>query len=95
METFLTVTVVLVIILVILTVRELQIADELANFRAIMQPGNNVYYLDRRRGKYYPALLLRVEKTTTEDTMWSIEVYEDDDDYTLITSDLNLFNKKY
>lgn len=67
--------------------------DKLAKFRETLKTGDKVFYLNRTSNKYYEATIVKVYRHFSYDTLWVIKVEEEDD--TAITSELNLFNKKY
>lgn len=85
-----------IVALIVLTlITGITINRRLWVFRENLKPGDLVFYLDRYTSKYFAATILSKVVVYDEHTKWRIEVHSEDGDYDIITSELNLFDKKY
>lgn len=85
-----------IVTLIVLTlITGITINRRLWVFRENLKPGDLVFYLDRHTSKYLAATILSKVVVYDEHTKWSIGVHSEDGDYVIITSELNLFDKKY
>lgn len=85
-----------IVALIVLTlITGITINRRLWVFRENLKPGDLVFYLDRYTSKYFAATILSKVVVYDEHTKWSISVHSEDGDYVIITSELNLFDKKY
>lgn len=87
-----TILITLLIVLMYITYINL---GRLSTFRKSITPNQLVFFLDRRANKYLAATAIKAEKVYSEHTIWRVKVHSEDGDYLIITSELNLFDKKY
>lgn len=69
--------------------------NKLAYFRESIKPGDLVFFLDRTTRKYLAATVIKKYPCSREHIMWGIDVHSEDGNYSVITSELNIFDKKY
>ena len=95
MHTLTIISTLLIILLIVLMYITYINAGRLAEFRESIIPNQLVFFLDRPTNKYLAATTIKKERVYSEHTLWRVEIHSEDGDYTLITSELNLFDKKY
>jgi len=95
METVYMIMSLLAILLIIFFYQQIKSMRELSKFRSNINTGDLVFFLDRHKNRYLAATAIKVEYVYPEHTMWRVEIHSEDGDYTLVTSELNLFDKKY
>lgn len=94
-------TIYTIVIVIILLIAFIYITDyynrmiHLATFRELLEPDDLVFLIDRTNNQYLAATILKIESQNQHHTLWRIRVYTEDGDYDMVTSDLNLFDKKY